>query len=166
MKMRSFRGFVALCSLAALAGCRATTPIPYLQKQGGAAHMVVDGKPFLMLAGELHNSTTSNLDFVKTQWSQLAAMHLNTVLAPVYWELMEPKEGQFDFTLVDGQIRAAGKPAICASRSCGSEAGRTACPAMFPSGSRPTRTASPRLRTRMATLSNTVHIERGQPRGR
>jgi len=107
MKMRDFCGAVALCSIAALAGCRAATPIPYLQRQGSAAHMVVDGKPFLMLAGELHNSTTSSLEFVKTQWPQLAAMHLNTVLTPVYWELMEPKEGQFDFALVDGQIKAA-----------------------------------------------------------
>jgi hypothetical protein len=107
MKMRNSLGAVVLFSLAALAACSRTTPIPYLQKQGTAAHMMVDGKPFLMLAGELHNSTTSSLDFVKTQWSQLAAMHLNTVLTPVYWELMEPKEGQFDFTLVDGQIRAA-----------------------------------------------------------
>jgi hypothetical protein len=107
MKMRDLSGVVALFSLAALAACSRTAPIPYLQKQGSAAHMVVDGKPFLMLAGELHNSTTSSLDFVKTQWSQLAAMHLNTVLSPVYWELMEPKEGQFDFTLVDGQIKAA-----------------------------------------------------------
>ena len=107
MKMRDLSGVLALFSLAALAACSRTTPIPYLQKQGSAAHMVVDGKPFLMLAGELHNSTTSSLDFVKTQWSQLAAMHLNTVLSPVYWELMEPKEGQFDFTLVDGQIKAA-----------------------------------------------------------
>jgi hypothetical protein len=108
MKMRDFLGFVAVLSLAALAGCsRANMSIPYLQKQGSAAHMVVDGKPFLMLAGELHNSTTSSLDFVKAEWSQLAAMRLNTVLAPVYWELIEPKEGQFDFALVDGQIRAA-----------------------------------------------------------
>jgi len=69
--------------------------------------MMVDGKPFLMLGGELHNSTTSSLDFVKPEWSQLAAMNLNTVLAPVYWEFVEPKEGQFDFTLVDGQIQEA-----------------------------------------------------------
>jgi hypothetical protein len=112
MKTRNSCGVVAIFSLATLAACsRATTStagaIPYLQKQGTAAHMVVDGKPFLILAGELHNSTTSSLDFVKPEWSQLAAMHLNTVLAPVYWEFVEPKEGQFDFTLVDGQIQAA-----------------------------------------------------------
>jgi hypothetical protein len=69
--------------------------------------MIVDGKPFLMLAGELRNSTTSSLEFMKPVWSKLVALHLNTVLAAVQWELMEPKEGQFDFTLVDAQIRAA-----------------------------------------------------------
>jgi len=40
-------------------------------------------------------------------WPRLAAMHLNTVLAPVSWEQLEPKEGQFDFTLLDGLIEDA-----------------------------------------------------------
>jgi len=37
----------------------------YLRKQGTATQMIVDGKPFLMLAGELRNSTTSSLEFMK-----------------------------------------------------------------------------------------------------
>ena len=40
-------------------------------------------------------------------WPRLAAMHINTVLTPVSWEQLEPKEGQFDFTLVDGLITDA-----------------------------------------------------------
>jgi hypothetical protein len=34
-------------------------------------------------------------------------MHLNTVLAAVSWALLEPSEGKFDYTLVDGLIRDA-----------------------------------------------------------
>ncbi|MFZ0664037.1 MAG: DUF5597 domain-containing protein [Acidobacteriaceae bacterium] len=34
-------------------------------------------------------------------------MHFNTVLAPVYWQLIEPREGSFDFDTVDGLIRGA-----------------------------------------------------------
>ncbi|MGA3096392.1 MAG: DUF5597 domain-containing protein [Bryobacteraceae bacterium] len=85
----------------------AATDIPHLRRQGTATQMIVDGKPFLMLAGELRNSTTSSLEFMKPVWPKLVALHLNTVLAAVQWELLEPKEGQFDFTLVDAQIHAA-----------------------------------------------------------
>jgi hypothetical protein len=69
--------------------------------------LIVDGKPFLMLAGELRNSNTSTPDYAKPIWPKLAAMHVNTVLSVVTWEQLEPQEGKFDFSLVDSQIRDA-----------------------------------------------------------
>jgi beta-galactosidase GanA len=60
-----------------------------------------------MLAGELGNSTASDLEYLRPFWARLRALHLNTVLAPVYWELIEPQEGKFDFKLVDGLIEGA-----------------------------------------------------------
>ena len=68
---------------------------------------MVDGKPFLALAGELYNNSATSLEFMKPVWPRLKAMHLNTVLAAVSWALVEPSEGKFDFTLVDGLIQQA-----------------------------------------------------------
>ncbi len=42
-------------------------------------------------------------------WAQLKKKHVNTALAPVYWELIEPQEGKFDFALVDSMIDGARK---------------------------------------------------------
>jgi beta-galactosidase GanA len=81
--------------------------IPHLQQNGQATQLIVDGKPFLMLAGELLNSSSSSLDYMKPEWPQLAQMGLNTVLTPVSWELVEPTEGKYDFTLVDGLLAQA-----------------------------------------------------------
>ena len=82
-------------------------PLPAIRQNGAVKQMMVDGKPFLMLAGELHNSSASSIEYMKPIWKKLEAMHLNTVIGAVSWELLEPEEGKFDFTLVDDQIRQA-----------------------------------------------------------
>jgi len=83
--------------------------LPHLRKQGTAMQLIVDGKPFLMIAGELGNSTASSLEAMQPVWPKLVQLNLNTLLAPVYWELLEPEENQFDFSLVDGLITEARK---------------------------------------------------------
>jgi hypothetical protein len=81
--------------------------LPHLEKHGTTTQLIVDGKPFLMFAGELGNSSSSSAQYMKPIWPKLAKMHLNTVLVPVYWELIEPTEGHFDFSLVDDAINSA-----------------------------------------------------------
>jgi beta-galactosidase GanA len=81
--------------------------LPHLEKRGATTQLIVDGKPFLMLSGELNNSSSSSLDYTKPLWPKLAAMSLNTVITPLSWETIEPTEGKFDFSLVDGLITQA-----------------------------------------------------------
>ena len=64
--------------------------IPSLRRQGTATQLVVDGAPLLILGAELGNSNASSLEYLRPYWKTLRALHLNTVLAPVYWELIEP----------------------------------------------------------------------------
>ena len=107
MKIRNL--LLSLLSLAAASALLVAQPhaAPRLEARGQATQLIVDGKPFLMLSGELHNSSSSNLDYMKPIWPKLAAMGLNTVVTPLSWELVEPAEGEFDFTLVDGLIDQA-----------------------------------------------------------
>ena len=95
-----------------LAGLGLTLPAqtdtaPHLEKRGSATQLIVDGKPFIILGGELHNSSSSSLDYMKPIWRQLAGMGLNTVITPLSWELVEPTEGHYDFALVDGLLAQA-----------------------------------------------------------
>ena len=84
-----------------------SAPIPRLEAQGAARRLVVDGRPMLVLGGELGNSSASSRAYMAPYWPKLKAMNLNTVLAPVSWELVEPKEGAYDFSSVDGLIEGA-----------------------------------------------------------
>src|SRR6476469_4648474 len=73
---------------------------PHLAPKGSTRQLIVGDKPFLILGGELGNSTASD------------RMHLNTIVAPVSWELVEPTEGRVDWTSLDGLLadaRAANK---------------------------------------------------------
>ena len=104
---------VALCLLVAApavaAPAVAAPPagVPALRQQGTTKQLVVDRRPFLMLGGELGNSTASSSSSLDAVWPKLQALHLNTVLSPVYWELLEPVEGKLDFSSVDRVITGA-----------------------------------------------------------
>jgi beta-galactosidase GanA len=81
--------------------------IPHLERRGAVTQLIVDGKPFLMLSGELNNSSSSSLDYMQPIWPKLAAEGLNTIVTPLSWELIEPVEGTYDFALVDGLLAQA-----------------------------------------------------------
>lgn len=86
-----------------------TGQIPHLEKQGTSTRLIVEGKPFLLISGELHNSTCGGFDYMRPIWKRLAEKNLNSVIATVSWELVEPENGKFDFALVDSIIAGARK---------------------------------------------------------
>src|SRR5271169_6809154 len=81
--------------------------IPHLQKQGAATQLIVDGKPFLALTGELGNNTATSLENMEPIWAKLVSGNLNCVLAAISWAQMEPAEGRYEFALVDGLLQEA-----------------------------------------------------------
>ena len=103
--MNTSRPFIALA--AALLTVTAYAAPPRLERSGSTQQLVVDGKPFLILGGELGNSSASSAEYMRAHWPRLKAMNLNTVLAPVEWDLIEPTEGKFDWTSVDELLRDA-----------------------------------------------------------
>ena len=91
----------------ASAAARTETAAAHLARNGAATQMMVDGAPYIALAGELHNSSASSPSYMAPVWDRLARNHLNTVIGTASWELVEPEEGRFDFAAVDDQIRQA-----------------------------------------------------------
>lgn len=96
-----------LVGLLALAGTTfAASTLPHLQHSGTATQLIVDGQPFLIRGGELGNSSAEP-DYLRPSWPQLKALNLNTIVSPVYWDVIEPTESRFDFSSVDGLIADA-----------------------------------------------------------
>src|SRR5271165_3886328 len=81
--------------------------IPHLQKQGTTTQLIVDGKPFLALTGELGNNTATSLENMQPIWPKLVSGNLNCGLVALSWAQLEPTEGKFEFALVDGLIQQA-----------------------------------------------------------
>ncbi|MFT4113139.1 DUF5597 domain-containing protein [Silvibacterium sp.] len=79
---------------------------PRIVEKDGRHALFVDGRPYLMLGGQINNSS-SWPSTIKDVWPTIEGMHANTVEAPVYWEQMEPRPGQFDFSLVDMLVNQA-----------------------------------------------------------
>jgi hypothetical protein len=79
---------------------------PRIVQKDGRYALLVDGRPYLMLGGQIHNSSAWPSELPQV-WQSMAALHANTIEAPVYWEQFEPREGQFDYTNVDQLVEGA-----------------------------------------------------------
>lgn len=93
--------------------CSAFAPLlhsaepPHINMENGAGQLIVQGQPFLILGGELGNSSAGTAAQADTIIPKTASMHVNTLLMPVTWEQIEPTEGSFDFSILDHWIDTA-----------------------------------------------------------
>jgi len=111
--MTSSAILIRLCRTLALlllftASClssRAAEAPKFVEKDGRWA-LLVDGQPYLMLGGQVHNSSAWPSELPRI-WKALAELHANTVEAPVYWEQVEPQPGKFNWDNVDLLVKGA-----------------------------------------------------------
>lgn len=108
MKMKKILMALSLSVMAAFALAQDAN-MPRVQKNAKGTQLIIDGKPFLMLGGELHNSSAGSAHYIAPIWKKMADKNLNTVIATVSWELFEPVEGQYEYDLVDSIIEGARK---------------------------------------------------------
>lgn len=88
-------------------GSAQTADLPHVRMENGVGQLVVHGRPFLILGGELGNSAAGTAAQADSILPAMARLHVNTVLMPVAWEQVEPREGSFDFTILDHWIDVA-----------------------------------------------------------
>ena len=79
---------------------------PKLVQKDGRYALMVDGRPYVILGGQIHNSSAWPIELPQV-WESMATLHANTIEAPVYWEQLEPQEGHFDFDNVDRVVEGA-----------------------------------------------------------
>ena len=93
--MRRFLLLLVLCATALCAAER-----PRIEQRAHGWQLLVDGKPFVILGGQVNNSSgwASTLPEI---WETIGPLGANTVEIPVYWEQIEPQQGQFTFDNVD-----------------------------------------------------------------
>lgn len=106
MRPRFISSFsIAACAASAvlalvLPAMAADADLPRLEKRGARTQLIVDGKPFIVLGGQVGNPSAFPERMQRAQ-PAFRAMHLNAIEFPIYWGQIEPVEGTFDFAAVD-----------------------------------------------------------------
>jgi hypothetical protein len=94
--LRKFVGLSLVFAIAVSNAFAQGKPTPQLVKRGDKFTFVVDGKPFIILGGQVNNDSAFP-DRMERAWGKFKAMNMNTVEYPVYWNEIEREEGKFDF---------------------------------------------------------------------
>ena len=61
----------------------------------------VNGAPFFSIGGQTNNSSTYHAEAMRQAFKGIEAMGMNTIAAPVYWELLEPRKNEYCFEQID-----------------------------------------------------------------
>jgi beta-galactosidase GanA len=105
-------GIIGAALAASLLGSPAladpTGAVPHIETRGDRHALIVDGSPFLMLAGQVHNSSNYPAP-LELAWPVLDRIGANTVEVPVAWQQIEPEEGKFDFAFLQTLLDQARK---------------------------------------------------------
>lgn len=87
--------------------------IPRIARPDDRPVLMVNDEPILLFGGEIHNSSASDLGYMEREvWPHVRKLHLNSLIVPVAWEFLEPKSGEFGFTLPDGLIAQAEREGV------------------------------------------------------
>ena len=73
--------------------------IPHIEQKNGHPVLMVKDQPLILIAGEVHNSDSSSPAYMEKIWDIAGQLGMNTLLLPATWELIEPEEGGFDFSI-------------------------------------------------------------------
>ena len=73
--------------------------IPHIEKKNGHPVLMVKDRPMILIAGEVHNSDSSSPAYMEGIWNIAKELGMNTLLLPAPWDLIEPEEGSFDFSV-------------------------------------------------------------------
>jgi hypothetical protein len=81
--------------------------LPIIQETNGVKQLYVNNEPFLIIGAELLNSSASSIEHMKDSWAHVRSLNVNTVFLPINWQQFEPKEGSFDYSLIDSHLKSA-----------------------------------------------------------
>ncbi len=82
-------------------------PTVSLRRVGTTIHLCKNEQPILLRGGEVGNSSASSNADIERVMGAASELGLNVVLAPICWDLLEPEEGTFDFTLLKSLLDSA-----------------------------------------------------------
>ncbi|HEX8755645.1 MAG TPA: DUF5597 domain-containing protein [Steroidobacteraceae bacterium] len=103
-----------VCAAAARAARADGVSMPRILGSHGRYELQVDGRPYLILGAQVNNSSNYPA-MLPAVWPAMAQVHANTVVMPIAWEQIEPREGTFDFSFLDlflAQAREHGLHAV------------------------------------------------------
>ncbi|WP_188937087.1 glycoside hydrolase family 35 protein [Puia dinghuensis] len=107
--MKAYLGFLLVWLLSVNGFGQPSAPVPTAPVQAttsgrpthsfslGDSSFLLDGKPFLMISGEIHYARVPR-EAWRQRMRMARAMGLNTIGTYVFWNLQEPEKGKFDFS--------------------------------------------------------------------